>query len=191
MIRSEDGGFTADFMFAITLHSATVNVVRWSPNGEYLVSGGDGSSQPLAAALLMAGMKARAHCVGFYQPCAQLLCGAFGPVSLSECVSMPQLAHSPVRPLLHPADRTIVVCHPHPGQSWADAGCERDISRSFLRGHHSDVYDLCWSPDSTHLVSGSVDNTSIVWDVTVCKAVQTLKDHSNFVQGVAWDPRDK
>ena len=34
-----------------------------------------------------------------------------------------------------------------------------------LRGHLEDVYDLCWSPDSAHLVSGSVDNTAIVWDV--------------------------
>lgn len=34
-----------------------------------------------------------------------------------------------------------------------------------MRGHLEDVYDLCWSPDSAHLVSGSVDNTTIVWDV--------------------------
>ena len=34
-----------------------------------------------------------------------------------------------------------------------------------MRGHLEDVYDLCWSPDSTHLVSGSVDNTAIVWDI--------------------------
>jgi chromatin assembly factor 1 subunit B len=34
-----------------------------------------------------------------------------------------------------------------------------------LRGHVEDVYDLCWSPDSTQLLSGSVDNTAILWDV--------------------------
>ena len=34
-----------------------------------------------------------------------------------------------------------------------------------LRGHLEDVYDLCWSPDSTSLISGSVDNSAIVWDV--------------------------
>jgi hypothetical protein len=44
MIKSEDGGCTAEFLLAITLHSATVNVVRWSPSGEYLVSGGDGTT---------------------------------------------------------------------------------------------------------------------------------------------------
>jgi hypothetical protein len=43
MVRSEDGAYAAEFLFAISLHNATVNVVRWSPSGEYLVSGSDGA----------------------------------------------------------------------------------------------------------------------------------------------------
>ena len=27
-----------------------------------------------------------------------------------------------------------------------------------------DVYDLAWSPDSNQLITGSVDNSAIVWD---------------------------
>lgn len=58
-----------------------------------------------------------------------------------------------------------------------------------LRGHLEDVYDLCWSPDSTSLISGSVDNTAIVWDVA--KGTRSiLGDHKGFVQGVAWDPKN-
>ena len=34
----------------------------------------------------------------------------------------------------------------------------------FHRGHVEDVYDLSWSADSRHLISGSVDNTAIVWN---------------------------
>ena len=34
------------------------------------------------------------------------------------------------------------------------------------RGHIEDVYDLSWSQDSTHLISGSVDNTAIVWNIS-------------------------
>lgn len=79
------------------------------------------------------------------------------------------------------------------------------------RGHTSDVYSISWSPDCSRIASGSVDNTSLIWDaekgtppgtdkITVltllfttsfCSAgriLQTLKDHNNFVQGVAWDP---
>ena len=35
----------------------------------------------------------------------------------------------------------------------------------FCRGHIEDVYDLCWSPDGNNLISGSVDNSAIIWDV--------------------------
>ncbi len=34
-----------------------------------------------------------------------------------------------------------------------------------LRGHLEDIYDLCWSCDSCRIITGSVDNSAIVWDV--------------------------
>lgn len=55
-------------------------------------------------------------------------------------------------------------------------------------GHASDIYDISWSPDSLQLVSGAVDNTAIVWDVVKGRAITRLEGHSQFVQGVAWDP---
>lgn len=51
-----------------------------------------------------------------------------------------------------------------------------------------DVYDLSWSPNSLNLISGSVDNTAMVWDVLKGKSMSILSDHKGFVQGVAWDP---
>lgn len=59
-----------------------------------------------------------------------------------------------------------------------------------LRGHLEDVYDLWWSPDSSSIISGSVDNTAIVWDVQKGSRV-ILGDHKGFVQGVAWDPKNE
>ena len=35
----------------------------------------------------------------------------------------------------------------------------------YYRSHLEDVYDLSWSPDSRFLISGSVDNSAIMWDV--------------------------
>lgn len=69
------------------------------------------------------------------------------------------------------------------------------ISR-ILRGHLQDVYDLAWAPNSQALISGSVDNTAIVWDVKKANtrtnsARVILNDHKGFVQGVAWDPKNK
>lgn len=51
-----------------------------------------------------------------------------------------------------------------------------------------DVYDLSWSPNSLNLISGSVDNTAIIWDIQKGKSLSILSDHKGFVQGVAWDP---
>ena len=59
-----------------------------------------------------------------------------------------------------------------------------------LRGHVGDVMDLCWSNDSQFLVSGSLDGTAIVWQISQNKfgKVQTLEGHKKFVQGVALHP---
>lgn len=151
MTRTEDGGYSAEYLYSFTCHSAPVNVVRWSPNGEILASAGDGTI------------------------CCRL-CDAH--TSRHAC-------------FLVLVDRTIVILRPQPGMTWASVTLERDTVRSFLRGHHADVYDLSWSPDSSCLISGSVDRTAIMWDVAASKQMQILKDHTNFVQGVAWDPLDK
>ncbi|XP_058125233.1 chromatin assembly factor 1 subunit B [Anopheles ziemanni] len=65
------------------------------------------------------------------------------------------------------------------------------LTLKILRGHMEDVYDLSWSANSLFLASGSVDNTAIVWDVMRGKSQAILHDHKGFVQGVAWDPKDK
>lgn len=45
------------------------------------------------------------------------------------------------------------------------------------RGHFSDVYDLSWSVDGGALVSGSIDNHAIVWDVRKMAHVDKLDEH--------------
>ncbi|KAK2582751.1 hypothetical protein KPH14_005018 [Odynerus spinipes] len=60
-----------------------------------------------------------------------------------------------------------------------------------LRGHLEDVYDISWSPDSNSLISGSVDNTAILWDIHKGRTSGILSDSKGFVQGVSWDPRNQ
>lgn len=57
-----------------------------------------------------------------------------------------------------------------------------------LRGHLDDVCDLSWSANSNFLISGSVDNTAILWDIQKGKNIGLLTDPKGFVQGVTWDP---
>lgn len=76
-----------------------------------------------------------------------------------------------------------------------DDGSESDkeiwLSYKTLRGHMEDVYDLSFSSDSNYIISGSVDNTAMVWDMQKAKSIAILKDHKGFVQGVAYDPLNK
>ncbi|RXN28976.1 MORC family CW-type zinc finger 3 [Labeo rohita] len=57
-----------------------------------------------------------------------------------------------------------------------------------LRGHIEDVYDISWTSDGNFMVSGSVDNTAIMWDVNKGQKMCIFNDHKSYVQGVAWDP---
>ncbi|XP_030378384.1 chromatin assembly factor 1 subunit B [Scaptodrosophila lebanonensis] len=72
------------------------------------------------------------------------------------------------------------------GQSGHDK--EVWIAQKVLRGHREDIYDLSWAPNSQFLVTGSVDNTAMLWDVHKGKSMNILDDHKGYVQGVAWDP---
>ncbi|XP_034477023.1 chromatin assembly factor 1 subunit B [Drosophila innubila] len=77
----------------------------------------------------------------------------------------------------------------------ADGNSEQDrevwLTLKILRGHREDVYDLSWAPNSQFLVTGSVDNTAMLWDVHKGKSIAILDDHKGYVQGVAWDPSNQ
>ena len=112
-------------------HTTTVNVVRFSPNGMYLATGGDDS------AIVIWVQRSR-------------------PISFGS------------------SEEKV---------TWSNY--------KILRGHLSDVYDLYWSPDSNYLISGSVDNSAIIWSIEKGKSIYKINDHIHFVQGVSWDPRNK
>lgn len=66
---------------------------------------------------------------------------------------------------------------------WAVAG--------MLRSHVGDIYDLAWSPDSSMIITGSIDNIIRIWDVKKQRLMREIQEHSHYVQGVAWDPRGR
>jgi WD40 repeat protein len=62
-----------------------------------------------------------------------------------------------------------------------------------LRGHVGDIMDICWTRDSSHFTSCSVDGTCILWSAIGGKfgKVQTFDGHKKMVQGVSLDPLTK
>uniref|UniRef100_A0A8C5GGL0 Chromatin assembly factor 1 subunit B n=1 Tax=Gouania willdenowi TaxID=441366 RepID=A0A8C5GGL0_GOUWI len=132
------GKAVVDFLSNLARHTKAVNVVRFSPNGELLASGGDD-----AAILLW---------------------------KLNDSKE-PEPA---------PAFQDDEVDHQLNKESWSVV--------KTLRGHIEDVYDISWAQDGNFMVSGSVDNTAIMWDVNKGNKLCILNDHKSYVQGVAWDP---
>ncbi|KAI8422856.1 hypothetical protein MSG28_006598 [Choristoneura fumiferana] len=129
----ETGSVNLEVAADLTRHQKAVNVVRWSPSGQYLASGDDES-------------------IIF--------------------VWQQKTEKDPV-----------------PNDPNEEQYKETWVIYKTLRGHLEDVLDISWSVSSTHLVSGSVDNKLILWDVARGKYSAILTDHKGFVQGVAWDPK--
>ncbi|GFY59559.1 chromatin assembly factor 1 subunit B [Trichonephila inaurata madagascariensis] len=113
-------------------HNKSVNVVRFSPNGELLASGDD------EGAMFVWQLKER---------------------DISET----------------PKDEE-------------NANQEDWFPLKLLRGHLEDIYDISWSSDGNFLVSASMDNTAIIWDMQKFQKVHICSDSKGYVQGVTWDP---
>ncbi|KAG6971985.1 hypothetical protein JG688_00004191 [Phytophthora aleatoria] len=72
---------------------------------------------------------------------------------------------------------------------WDQISSLSDVGRTILSlGHKGDITDLSWSPDSAFLASSSVDNRCVIWNVKKGDVAERRKDHTQYVQGVAWDP---
>lgn len=57
-----------------------------------------------------------------------------------------------------------------------------------MRGHNGAISSLSFSPDSRTLVSGSVDKTAKVWDISYGRVLYTFARHTDAVRGVAYHP---
>jgi WD40 repeat protein len=57
-----------------------------------------------------------------------------------------------------------------------------------LKGHSSGVYSVCVTPDSLHVVTGSIDSTARVWLLADGSLVRTLEGHSGNVFSVCVTP---
>jgi len=57
-----------------------------------------------------------------------------------------------------------------------------------LSGHTDAVRSVAWSPDGRRIVSGSADNTLIIWDAETGVVSCTMSSHTDAVRSAAWSP---
>src|SRR5207244_6932322 len=55
-------------------------------------------------------------------------------------------------------------------------------------GHTLPVHTVAWSPDGTHIASGSEDKTVQVWDASSGILILSYSQHTGVVSSVAWSP---
>ena len=60
-----------------------------------------------------------------------------------------------------------------------------------LEGHKKSTLPVCFSPDEKYIVSGSRDNTVKVWNALTGEEMRTLERHSDNIYDVAFHPSGK
>ena len=58
-------------------------------------------------------------------------------------------------------------------------------------GHKNWVLCVAWSQDCEFIASGSMDNDVRIWDPMSGHCLKTLKGHTKYVIGLAWEPMHK
>lgn len=88
-------------------------------------------------------------------------------------------------------DGLIFIFKPDNNLSWQEVNTEKQLDRSTVRGHASDIYALSWSPDSKFLVTGSIDSNTILWKMNEKEEAvfeESYRNHCHFVQGLKAHP---
>lgn len=60
-----------------------------------------------------------------------------------------------------------------------------------LEGHNDDVKCVAFSPDGRYAISGGVDQTARIWDLSTGKEVNTLRGHTKQVWNVLFLPNNR
>lgn len=120
-------------------------------------------------------------------------------------MTRPPTTHLPTLPPNHPEHSTLATASDggliilftlpegRPAHYWRREVAARKVQAMLVRTAQADIYDLAWSPSSIEFASVSVDNRVCFWQIQGTKAypAATFTSHQNYVQGVAWDPRDR
>jgi len=182
--------------------------VAWSPDGRYLLSGGDAFNS-LKLWDVSTGREVRTF-VGHTEPRIQTV--AFSPDSryalsggFDKTVRLWEVATGRELKTFTGHSMLILSVAFAPDGRYAASG-SRDAQiklwdvasgkevRTFsgvFAGHADGVKSIAFSPDGKHLLSGSFDNTLKLWEAATGNHIRTFSGHAWQVQSVAFSPDGK
>ncbi|KAH0831241.1 WD40-repeat-containing domain protein [Lanmaoa asiatica] len=154
-----------EYLATLSKHSAPVNVVRFSPNGELIASAGDGTFYIVTTVAIL----------------------AYNSAMLADGMIIIWAPSSTPPPATYGCDLSTEDLQ-------YEKNIGNLVQRSGQFSIHlrwcttMQVYDLAWSPSGEYILAGSTDNCARVFTAIDGKCIHEIAEHSHYVQGVAWDP---
>ncbi len=191
--------FTETKEIMLLRHTSRVATIAISPDGTFIVSGGDDgvvrlwTSDGKPAGVPLTGHAGGVGSVAFSPDGTRIVSGAEdGTVRLwtldGKLVAEPFKGHvGAVFSVAFSPDGTRIISGGEDGsvRLWTFDG--KPAAEPF-KGHVGAVFSVAFSPDSTHIVSGGKDGTVRLWTLDGKLAAEPFKGHVGAVFSVAFSP---
>jgi len=180
-------------------HSSDIWSVAYSPDGQWIVSGGDdGSAKVWEAAsgrelLTLKGPRAAIYSVACSLDNRRIVTGSGDQTAkVWEAASGRELLslkghNSGINAVAFSLDgqRIISGSADYTAKVW-EAASGRELLT--LKGHRAQLWSVVYSPDGQRIVTGSADRTTKVWEAASGQELFTLTGHGDRIRSVAYSP---
>ena len=182
-------------------HRNNVNLVSWSPDGKYIVSGSKDNTIKIWDASTgthvrtLEGHTSWVYSVAWSPDSKYIASSSWDKtikvwnISSGTCMQILTGHTSCVNSVSWSPDGKHIASGSDDGtiKVW---NAQSGTCMQTLTGHTSCVNSVSWSPNGKYIVSDSYKDITI-WDAIAGTCIYTLKDHTDWVYSVSWSPDGK